>query len=161
MEFLTRDNDQSIDTLVSSLSFIPSEFNEDLTTSLSLGTLIFLLKTCISKIQEGRERADFLTYLVKNLENISQSDLEIIFNSKNKLKISLDDTVSILKRINQLYAEILELQNHLVILIEKSAFLLLKHLRLKLSPISAPSGVFSTTFYVEFKPLVVSNLMHR
>lgn len=117
-------------------------------SSLSLGNLIFLLKTCIGKLQEGRERADLLGYLTKNLDTLSTSDLELISKTSD-IQINLDDSETILKLINAVYYKILELQNHLVLLVEKISFLLLKHLRIKLSPISVPSEGLSSIYYID------------
>jgi len=92
--------------------------------ALSLGNLIFLLQISISKLQEGRERSELLNYFSRNSENLSPSELEIF-------KITLENP----ERIADRYQEILQLQSHLILLIEKVSFLLLKHLRLKLAPI--------------------------
>ena len=71
-----------------------------------------------------KERSDFLNYLSRNSENLSPSELEI-------LKNNLDCPSKFADR----HEEVLQLQTHLVLLIEKVSFLLLKHLRLKLAPI--------------------------
>ena len=105
---------------------------------LSIGNLIFLLKICIEKIQELIESFDILNYLIKNLNNLAFSDLEIF-----QISPSLKDSEKILKVLNGNYSKIFQVQNNLILLIEKILFLILKNLRIKLNSIADNS----TNFY--------------
>lgn len=155
IDFLSRDSDTEF--ISSHLNFVYSETSasdeKTPSTSLSLGTLIFLLKTCTSKLQEGAQCVDLLNYLSKNLDTLSALDLDTLFSSsddKNSHSVSLENTEVILSRINLIYSNVLNLQNHLVLLMEKASLLLLKHLRHKLSSILAPSdGLTGTHFYID------------
>lgn len=121
IHFMSRDHGDK-DIFTSNLTM--EKFSADSSCSLSLGNLIFLLQTSISKIQEGKERSDLLNYFSRNSENLSHSEME-------NFKINLENPENLPDR----YEEIIQLQNQLVLLIEKVLFLLLKHLRLKLAPI--------------------------
>lgn len=137
MVFLAREPENS-DLFIPQLSF---EFGDrSIMSSLSLGTLVFLIKTCSAKLQEGRERADLLKYFTNNRDTLSPSDLAMLGN--------VDMVGGVQERIDEIYGGIVELQGHLVSLVEKASFLLLKHLRSKLSPINA-SGYGAGTMYVD------------
>lgn len=122
IHFMSRDQGEK-DIFLSNLSLekLGTDSSTDSSSSLSMGNLIFLLQISISKLQEGKERSDLLNYFSRNSENLSPSEMEIF-------KINF-------KNLEDRYEEILQLQNHLVLLIEKVSFLLLKHLKLKLAPI--------------------------
>ena len=123
IDFISRDQDGK-DIFAANLTIDSLSTDAFDNGSLSLGNLIFLLKISISKLKEVKERSDFLNYLSRNSENLSPSELEI-------LKNNLDCPSKFADR----HEEVLQLQTHLVLLIEKVSFLLLKHLRLKLAPI--------------------------
>jgi hypothetical protein len=136
MEFLSRDDSEVFASNLT-LDLVEERSNGSSSASLSLGSLIFILQICNSKLQEGRERSDLLNYFYKNLENFSPSDFEL-FNSENFELVQL--------KMNQIYSEIIEFQSHLVLLFEKTALLLLKHLRSKLASIN---NNFGSTSYID------------
>lgn len=142
MEFLSLDKS---DIFISNLTFDINSSDSSSSSSFGLGTLIFLLNICNSKLKEGRERADLLNYFNKNLDNFSPSDFEF-FKSENIENVK--------QKMKQIYSEIIELQNHLVLLFEKTSLLLLKHLRIKLTPISETFGTIS---YIDTRSTQVQN----
>lgn len=140
-----------------SSSYISSDFNVDNvnnnSSSISLGSLVFLLNISIKKLQECRDLAELLVYLSNHFETISSSDVKMLFDGENE-NVSIDNEFRINERIDQLKLNIVIIQNYFIQLFEKTALFILKILKSRLSSITAPVGLSTTMYFDPRSPQV-------